>query len=310
MMDKKREMYEVLTPEEQAEYKDSIRLFRHPDFAKKSGNFHDLHGNVVDNDPYSSYTSAFKKRMKDKYNIILDDEKYEKSSTSDAGNPATSQESMFPERKNAYRQDLLSHNKSKKFKQRETSETLSNSPILNDNSQYGDEIIENRSREEKTFEKQNNDATKKSEIDVIVEAMQTPNPTTHFYTSSGVAVHHDNKKREALWKKQLENMDAWSSPQKPEHEGIRDIPESNYDPVIQSIRNTPRDNTSYFTKWKQNVEDQSKSDIHSDDSRDSFVKSRSFIIFSCTVIVSILTVMIKNSGGHDIPLNSESDKSK
>ena len=36
-MDKKREMYEALSPEEQVEYKDSIRHFRHPDFAKKSG---------------------------------------------------------------------------------------------------------------------------------------------------------------------------------------------------------------------------------------------------------------------------------
>ena len=310
MMDKKREMYEVLTPEEQAELKDSIRFFRHPDFAKKSGNFHDLHGNDVNTDPYSSYTSAFKMHMKDKYNINLDDEKHEKSPTSDAGNPVSAQESMFPERKNAYRQDLLSHNKSKKFNQSETSETLSNSTISNDNSVYGDGMIEHRLREEKTHEKQNSDGTKKSEIDEIVEAMQNPNPRTHFYTSSGVAVHHDNKTREAEWKKQFENMGAWSNPQKPEHEGIRDIPESNYDPVIQSIRNTPRDNTSYFTKWKQNIEEQSKSDIHSDDSRDSFVKSRSFIIFSCTVIVSILTVMVKNSGGHDIPFNSESDKSK
>ena len=310
MMDKKREMFEVLTPEEQADLKDSIRFFRHPDYAKKSGNFHDLNGNVVDTDPYSSYTSAFKMHMKDKYNIILDDEKYEKSSTSDAGNPVTAQESMFPERKDAYKQDLLSQNKSKKMKRSETSETLSNSPISNDNSHYGDEMNGHQSREEKTFEKHNNDGNKKSEIDEIVEAMQNPNPRNHFYSSSGVAVHHDNKTREAEWKKQFETMDAWSSQQKPEHEGIRDIPESNYDPVIQSIRNTPRDNTSYFTKWKQNIEEQSKSDIHSDDSRDSFVKSRSFIIFSCTVIVSILTVMAKNSSGHDIPLNSESDKSK
>ena len=174
MMDKKREMFEVLTPEEQADLKDSIRFFRHPDYAKKSGNFHDLNGNVVDTDPYSSYTSAFKMHMKDKYNIILDDEKYEKSSTSDAGNPVTAQESMFPERKDAYKQDLLSQNKSKKMKRSETSETLSNSPISNDNSHYGDEMIGHRSREEKTFEKHNNDGNKKSEIDEIVEAMQNP----------------------------------------------------------------------------------------------------------------------------------------
>ena len=48
-----------------------------------------------------------------------------------------------------------------------------------------DEMIEHRSREEKTHEKQNSDGSKKSEIDEIVEAMQNPNPRTHFYTSSG-----------------------------------------------------------------------------------------------------------------------------
>ena len=49
--------------------------------------------------------------------------------------------------------------------------------------------------------------------------------------------------------------------------------------------------------------------IHTDDSKDSFVKSyiktnRNFLIFASTVLITIFSVIIKNSGGYDHPVSS------
>merc|ERR550539_775833 len=66
MLDKKREMYEVLTPEEKAEFKDSIRLFRHPKYAKNNGEFYQTSEEQMG---YDSYSKAFKKYLKENYNI-------------------------------------------------------------------------------------------------------------------------------------------------------------------------------------------------------------------------------------------------
>ena len=68
-------------------------------------------------------------------------------------------------------------------------------------------------------------------------------------------------------------------------------------------------------KWifslTQNIEQQHKSNIHTDDSKDSFVKSyiktnRNFLIFASTVLITIFSVIVKNSGGYDHPVSSVS----
>ena len=66
-------MYEYMTPEEKASFKESIRLFRHPSFAKKSGEFYQTNDPQNHDDPYNSYTDALKKHMKEHYNISLFD---------------------------------------------------------------------------------------------------------------------------------------------------------------------------------------------------------------------------------------------
>ena len=65
-------MFEYMTPEEQADFKESVRLFRHPSHARKSGEFYsaekkDVHGS------YDSYKNAFKKHMQDHFDIRLFD---------------------------------------------------------------------------------------------------------------------------------------------------------------------------------------------------------------------------------------------
>ena len=117
MLDKKREMYEALTPEEKAQFKESIRLLRHPKHFKKKGEFHHIKEPQNENDPYSSYTAAFKNHILEKYNISFDqtteNKKSEVSSESiftntDCDNTSGTQKSNFPDRRNAFQQDSLS----------------------------------------------------------------------------------------------------------------------------------------------------------------------------------------------------------
>ena len=62
MLDRRREIYETLTTEEKAEFRENIRLFRHPDFSKK-GTFHDMKEGGNESDPYSTYSGAFKNHI-------------------------------------------------------------------------------------------------------------------------------------------------------------------------------------------------------------------------------------------------------
>ena len=311
MMDRKREMYEALTPEEQVEYKDSIRHFRHPDYAKKNGKFHDLKGDYVEYDPYSTYTSAIKKYMKDKYNISLDDTGKEKDVSSDMGtNPYRAENSIFPERKNAYRQDSLSNRNSKdptKRVDKITKVKTSNSQSVNE------DMVEMKSADKKSINPEDR-GSKNQEIDDIMEAMKNPNPANKFYTKTGPAIYHSEKKEEEELRKSFETFKTWSTPPPKEHteDLYTDMFKSSHDPMAGN----PRSNSSrmgeamdpnYLNKWKQNIKHQHESDIHTDNW--SYVKSyikinRSFLIFTCTVLITISSVIIKNSEGHDIPSSS------
>ena len=64
-------MYEFMTPEERAEFKEAIRLFRHPSHAKKTGLFHNAEGKSSDSHPYTSYKEAFKKYVSENYETFL-----------------------------------------------------------------------------------------------------------------------------------------------------------------------------------------------------------------------------------------------
>ena len=325
-MDKKREMYEALSPEERAEYRDSIRHFRHPDFAKKSGKFYDLDGNEVEKDPYGTYTSAFRMKMKEKFNIDLNDAKNGTDVSLDANNSFAPQHPTPPERRKAYRQDSLSNYNVKKSKQNKTSET-SNSRISSDSMQnehlLSEMIMEgvvtkNQIKDQTNYQElkgQSNDEVRNQEVDDVIKEMNSPNPVTDFYKSSGPAVHHtqenDNKKlRESLEEsKRLE-----SRRQDPFDTGETDIPFSYRDPMMAAAYSkgvgSKSSDTTFSAQWKQNIDERRKLNIHSDDSRDSFVKSKSFVFFLVTLLLSICYVTIKESKSHDVPVSTVNVKSK
>ena len=325
-MDKKREMYEALSPEEQVEYKDSIRHFRHPDFAKKSGKFYDLDGNEVEKDPYSTYTSAFRMKIKETFNIDLKDAKNGTDISLDANNSFASQDPTPPERRKAYRQDSLSNHNLKKSKQNKPLET-SNSRTSSDSMQNEDllsEMIMERTVTKKQIKDQtnnqelkgqSNDQSKNQEVDDLIKEMNAPNPTKDFYKRTGPAVHYtlendDKNIRETLEaSKRLESLR-----EDPFDTGKTDIPFSYRDPLMgvaysKGVSNKDAD-TPFHAQWKHNIVEHSKSDIHSDDSRDSFVKSKSFGTFLVTLLLSICYVLIKESKGHDVPVSTANVKSR
>ena len=315
MMDKKREMFEALTPEEQAEFKDSVRYFRHPDFAKQSGNFFDLNGNTIKENPYSTYKSAFQMHMKTWYNIDLNGTKKEENSSSDSTNTVPDENLISQERKKAYRQDSLSNHNSRKFQKSPYSETLNIQTSPSESTQNND-FLEKKVMEETLFskeqtqkgtndqniEKETQNQPQNNEVDDILKHMSTPNPESDFFKRTGTAVHHDDDQLEKQIKEKVSEMKRLQSRKQEHNIDFEGPPVSDRDPFIGNWNNQPKDNTPFFSKWKRNVDEQNKLNIHSDDSRDSFVKSNSFIIFSITVVLTYSIVMYKNSRGHDNPI--------
>ena len=330
MMDKKREMYEALSPEEQVEYKDSIRHFRHPDFAKKSGTFYDLDGNEVEKDPYSTYTSAFRMKMKEKFNIDLNNAKHGTDNSLDANNSFASQDPTPPERRKAYRQDSLSNYNLKKSKQNKNLET-SNSRTSSDSMQNEDLLSEmimqgtvtkNQIKDQTNYQElkgQSNDQAKKQEVDDVIKEMNSPNPSNDFYKRTGPAVHYTQENEDKKFResheasKRLESLRE-DHTEDPFETGKTDIQFPKRDPMMgvaysKGVSNKNAD-IPYHAQWKHNIDERSKLNIHSDDSRDSFVKSKSFLTFLVTLLLSICYVLIKESKGHDNPVSAVNVKSR
>ena len=182
-------MYEFMTPEEKALFKESIRLFRHPSFAKSGGNFYQANEQQNDTDPYNSYAEAFKKHIKEHYNIsIFDrdkdngkgdtdlqtesdknanigkeyfrdnkDEKKETATNLFSNNSSQEDKTQFPNRRNSFRRDSLSKSNLEMTQKLETDKSSQNISTKHEDMTYSNkdekkEITTNSSSNTKSQE--------------------------------------------------------------------------------------------------------------------------------------------------------------
>ena len=219
MLDKKREMYEVLTPEEKAEFKASVRLFRHPKYAKNNGEFYQTSEEQMG---YDSYSKAFKKYLKENYNIssfesnplndqskskkghekhenLGDENSLDKNFDSEpveysfSGNVPDAQENKYPIRRTSYKQDLLSkHNKNPIERVMDSNKPSDNKEVKHKSSsdKIADSNLQRGTAENLNIKK--DDIRSTDDIDERVKAVQSPNPPSEWFAQSGV--HYRNRK--------------------------------------------------------------------------------------------------------------------
>ena len=341
MLDKKREMYEFLTAEEKAEFRESIRLFRHPKYSKNKGEFHHTSEPQNQDDTYSLYTAEFKNRMKEIYGISFDrtDEKKKSEAPfesvltdtdTDCDKTIGTEESNFPKRRNAFRQDSLS-----KYAKnvRGNLETNHSSKHIEPHGVPEESIIEKRGVPiDSTYEPKvqfnatgnmkmkSENVYYKDEIDDIISNMQTPNPENEYYARCGPAIHKLTEDAYEEMRQVNASRSGWEKIKREKHpdefQGLdsnnpiyyKDI-HSDYDPLMGNQSKISRETTSYFNTWKKNIDEERKksSSVKSEDGL-SLLKSKMFITLAFISFLSLGAILVNMVSSEDVPMNANNDK--
>ena len=330
-------MYEYLTDEEKAQFKESLRLFRHPQFSKKSGMFYTTSGISNENENTSAKNAFTRKNTKTQDNIsrsnnvgsdrmserdiiqenrkITTERDHQDPSNDSFCDNLDTESSKFPHRRNSFKQDTLSNNR-KSGKDDLERDFDVNAQIHSDRISHEAKDTAEKFKIRSNKEKHSND-----DIDDILTSMNKPNPKTAHSTRSGTAAHFhaENLRQESM--KRTKKYEALKSedgpPQTAEFEGLIDenyIDQQNLDPMMMKKGTTSNDNTSYFSKWTQNIKEAEANKQHREtDDRileGSPSHSKNTVIVSLLLlsILSFLAYTVVLDNGYDVPVNKKSNE--
>jgi hypothetical protein len=337
LLDKKREMYEYLTDEEKAQFKESLRLFRHPQFSRKSGMFYTTSGISNENDNTSAENAFTRKNTNTQDNIsrsnnvgsdhmserdiiqenkkITSERDHQDPSNDSFCDNLNTESSKFPHRRNSFKQDTLSNNRKNGKNELERNFDV-NAHIHSDRISHEAKDTAEKFKIRSNKEKHSND-----DIDDILTSMNKPNPKTAHSTRSGTGAHFhaETLRRESMERtKKYEALKSEDGPpQTAEFEGLIDenyIDQQNLDPMMMKKGTLSNDNTSYFSKWTQNIKEAAanKQNRETDDRilEGSPSHSKSTVIVSLLLlsILSFLAYTVVLDNGYDVPVNKKSNE--
>ena len=329
-------MYEYLTDEEKAQFKESLRLFRHPQFSKKSGMFY-TSGISNENDNTSAENAFTRKNTNTQDNIsrsnnVWSDDMSErdiiqknKTITTERNHqdPSTdlfcdnlyTESSEFPHRRNSFKQDTLSSNR-KNGKDELKRDFDVNAQIHSDRISH-----EAKDTAEEFNIRSKRAKSSKDDIDDILASINKPNPVTAHSTrfGGGAHFHAETLKQESI--KRTKKYEALKSedgpPQTAEFQGLIDenyIDQQNLDPMMMKKGTTSNDNTSYFSKWTQNIKEAAANKQYRDPDDSILQGGPSYSKKTVTVsllllsIVSFIAYTVVSDTSHDVPVNKISNE--
>ena len=330
-------MYEYLTDEEKAQFKESLRLFRHPQFSKKSGMFYTASGISNENENTSAENVFTRKKTNTQDNIsrsnnvgsddmserdiiqknkkITTERNHQDPSTDSFCDNLYTESSEFPHRRNSFKQDTLSSNR-KNGKDELKRDFDVNAQIHSDRISHETKDTEEKYKIRSIQAKNSND-----DIDDILTSMNKPNPATaHFTRSGGGAQFHAETLRQESMKRTKKYEDLKSEdgpPQTAEFEGLIDennINQQNLDPMMMKKSTTSNDNTSYFSKWTQNIKEAAANKQYRDPDDSILQGGPSYSKKTVTVsllllsIVSFIAYTVVSDTSHDVPVNKISNE--
>ena len=320
-------MYEFMTPEERAEFKEAIRLFRHPSHAKKTGLFHNAEGKSSDSHPYTSYKEAFKKYVSENYETFLsrsqNDNKKPISTKKHVKNTSSSSPSASPE-------NGTSGNESDKKQTNSFSRDSSpseNSPFPDRRTSYDKQFEEmtfrgiDRTSRKLPDDKENVAKDKGFSPDDIIAAIQTPNPSTQYFTRRGVGADRQDELDKAI-AKEIRRVEAeyggdrhgLHSHDPSMSEYIKEMYTAESDPLIVN-KNTNKqgqaeNSSSYFSQWKQNIAEEQENQP-SRRIREGNTLSRGILsVIFVFLLVIVAPALVSSQDNPDIPITSKSDRIK
>ena len=329
-------MYEYLTEEEKAQFKESLRLFRHPQFSKKSGMFY-TSGISNENDNTSAGNAFTRKNTNTQDNIsrsnnvwsddmserdiiqenkkITTDRDHQDPSNDSFCDNLNTESSKFPHRRNLFKQDTLSNNR-KNGKDELERDFDVNAQI------HSDKISHEAKDTAEEFNIRSKQAkSSKDDIDDILASINKPNPVTAHSTrfGGGAHFHAETLKQESI--KRTKKYEALKSedgpPQTAEFQGLIDenyIDQQNLDPMMMKKGTTSNDNTSYFSKWTQNIKKAAANKEHREtDDRileggPSHSKNTVIVSLLLLSIVSFIAYTVVSDTSHDVPVNKISNE--
>ena len=330
-------MYEYLTDEEKAQFKESLRLFRHPQFSKKSGMFYTASGISNENENTSAENVFTRKKTNTQDNIsrsnnvgsddmserdiiqknkkITTERNHQDPSTDSFCDNLYTESSEFPHRRNSFKQDTLSSNR-KNGKDELKRDFDVNAQIHSDRiSHEAKDTAEEFNIRSKQAKSSNDD------IDDILASINKPNPVTAHSTrfGGGAHFHAETLKQESI--KRTKKYEALKSedglPQTAEFQGLIDenyIDQQNLDPMMMKKGTTSNDNTSYFSKWTQNIKKAAANKEHREtDDRileggPSHSKNTAIVSLLLLSIVSFVAYTVVLDNGYDVPVNKKSNE--
>ena len=327
-------MYEYLTDEEKAQFKESLRLFRHPQFSKKSGMFYTASGISNEDEKFSTENVFTRKKPNIQDNIsrsnnvwsndmserdiikknkkITTERDHQDPSNDSFCDNLNAESSIFPHRRNSFKQDTLSNNR------KNGNHELERDVDVNVNAQIHSDRIRHETKDTTENLKIRSKKAKNSndDIDDIITSMNKPNPGNAHFTRSGGGAHFHAENLRKEYMKRTKKYEALKSedgpPQTAEFEGLIDeknINQQNLDPLMMKKSTISNDNTSYFSKWTQNIKEAGANKQHGDPD-DSILEggptnSKKTIIVSLLLlsIFSFLAYTVVSDTSHDVPVN-------
>jgi len=151
--------------------------------------------------------------------------------------------------------------------------------------------------------------------------MNKPNPKTAHSTRSGTGAHFhaETLRRESMERtKKYEALKSEDGPpQTAEFEGLIDenyIDQQNLDPMMMKKGTTSNDNTSYFSKWTQNIKEAAANKQYRDPDDSilqgcpSYSKKTVTVSLLLLSIFSFLAYTVVLDNGYDVPVNKKSNE--
>ena len=330
-------MYEYLTDEEKAQFKESLRLFRHPQFSKKSGVFYTTSGISNEHENTSAEDAFTRKNTNTQDNIsrsnnvgsdhmserdiiqenrkITTERDHQDPSNNSFCDNLNTESSKFPHRRNSFKQDTLSNNR-KNGKDELERDFDANTQIHSDRISHEAKDTAEKFKIRSKQAKHSND-----DVDDILTSMNKPNPATAHSTRSGTGAHFHAETLRQESMKRTKKYEALKSedapPQTAEFEGLIDenyIDQQNLDPMMMKKGTTSNDNTSYFSKWTQNIKEAAANKQHPEtDDRileggPSHSKNTVIVSLLLLSILSFLAYTVVLDNGYDVPVNKKSNE--